>query len=294
MEDLEAEAERRVEPHRDLRFARAARRAEDVLDPDCRLRSHAPHDARDERPVSSVGLDRAARNGPGPRVGIAVDAGQPREGFRRPRHQPGVGLEDPHPAAAVPAEAGVGSRRRINLLRLRGRAGSHVLRGGQDVIRRHLPWTDSGVDLLEQFEHIGLVTVRSLRVAMRVQVEKHDVPDNSGDLDFLNPLVLADDLQYSFRPGDTHAFREVRGHSHRGQIRFAGENPALGVHVGNATAVQFVVFFGVVGETADFDRVFAGGERVDDGLGLRGGLRVKRRLERAVPVILSCHCALRN
>jgi hypothetical protein len=126
VDDPEAEAERRIEPLCDLRFQRAAPGAEDVLDVDLRLRGHAPHDARDERPVSAVGRDRAGRTGPGPRVGIAVDAGEPREGFRRARHQPGVGLEDPYPGAAVPAGRGVGSRRRKNLLRLRGRAGSHV------------------------------------------------------------------------------------------------------------------------------------------------------------------------
>jgi hypothetical protein len=84
---------------------------------DLRFRGHAPQDARDERPVSSVGQDRAVRL---PRVGVALDAGEPREGFRRTRHQPGVGLVDPHPGAAVPADRRIGSRRRINLLRLRG------------------------------------------------------------------------------------------------------------------------------------------------------------------------------
>ena len=93
-----------LEGHRDVRFPRAAPGAEDVRDVDLRMRGHAPHDARDERPVSPVGPDRAARLMP--RVGVAVDAGEPREGFRRPFHQPGVGLEDPHPGAAVPADRG--------------------------------------------------------------------------------------------------------------------------------------------------------------------------------------------
>jgi hypothetical protein len=120
VEDLEAEGERCLEPHRDLRFQRAAPGGEDVLDVDLRFRGHAPQNARDERPVSPVGLDRAGRTGPGPRVGIALDAGEPRKGFLGLRHQPGVGLEDPHPGPAVPADRGVGSRRRVNLLRLRG------------------------------------------------------------------------------------------------------------------------------------------------------------------------------
>jgi hypothetical protein len=117
VEDLEAEAERRLEPVSGVRFPRAARDVEDVRDVDLRFRGHAPQDARDERPVSSVGQDRAVRL---PRVGVALDAGEPREGFRRTRHQPGVGLVDPHPGAAVPADRRIGSRRRINLLRLRG------------------------------------------------------------------------------------------------------------------------------------------------------------------------------
>src|SRR5580693_6358494 len=80
VDDLEAEAERRVELPRDLRFQRAARGVEDVLDVDSRLRGHAPQDARDERPVSPVGRDRAGRTSPGPRIEIALDAGEPREG----------------------------------------------------------------------------------------------------------------------------------------------------------------------------------------------------------------------
>jgi hypothetical protein len=64
-----------------------------------------------------------------------------------------------------------------------------------------------------------------------------------------------------------------------------------GVHVRNATGVQVVVFFGVVADTANFDRDFAVAERVDDDPGLRGGLSLKRGLKRAVPVILFCHCA---
>ena len=101
VEDLEAEAERRLEPHRDVRFPCAARDVEDVRDVDLRFWGHAPQDGRDEHPVSPVGQDGAARL---PRVGVALDAGEPREGFRRTRHQPGVGLEDPHPGAAVAAD----------------------------------------------------------------------------------------------------------------------------------------------------------------------------------------------
>src|SRR5215471_1264535 len=49
VEDLESEAERRMEPHRDLRLQRAARGVEDVLDVDLRVRGEAPQDTRDER-----------------------------------------------------------------------------------------------------------------------------------------------------------------------------------------------------------------------------------------------------
>ncbi len=56
------------------------------------------------------------------------------------------------------------------------------------------------------------------------------------------------------------------------EVLFAGENVILGVHEGNATGVQVVVFLGVVADTADFDRDFAVAERVDDDPGLRGGL----------------------
>src|ERR1700733_4706673 len=94
VDDLEAEAERLIEPLRDLRFARAARGVEDVLDVDLRLRGHAPQDARDERPVSPVGPDRAARL---PRVGIAVDAGEPRGGFRPTPPPPARGAAEHTP-----------------------------------------------------------------------------------------------------------------------------------------------------------------------------------------------------
>ncbi len=295
MEDLESEAERRMEPLRDVRFQRAAPGIEDVLDVDLRLRGHAPQDARDERPVSPVGPDRGALTGPGPGVGIAVDVGEPGEGLRRTRHQPCVGLEDPHLGAAVPADRGIRSRRRINLLRLRGRAGIHYLRGGQHVIRRRDPRAQFGVDEVEQAAHVGLLTVRSIHTATRVQAEKHDVPDNSLDRYFLDTTVVrAEDLQYPFRPADPQALRGLRGPSRPGEVLFADENLTPGVHEGNATGVQVVVFFGVVAETADFDRDFALAESVDDDLGLRDGLSLKRRCERAVPVILSCHCALPN
>src|ERR1700733_3799670 len=316
VDDLEAEAERLIEPLRALRFARAARGVEDVLDVDLRLRGHAPQDARDERPVSPVGPDRAARL---PRVGIAVDAGEPREGFRRTRHQPGVGLEDPHPGAAAPADRGVGYRRRIHLLRLRGRAGSQRLRGRQHVIRRCDAGAEFGVDKVEKAEHVGRLTVTSVLTATRLQAEQHDVPDNSRDLDVPVTAVLAkkpvEDLQYSSRPAETQTIRWLRGlrrlpklprlpglpglpglqgSSRSIEVLFADKNLTLGAHEGNTTGVQVVVFFGLVTETADFDRNFALVERLDDDLGLGDGLLLKRTLERVVPVMLSCHFALRN
>ena len=161
-----------------------------------RLRGHAPHDARDERPVSPVGPDRAVRLMP--RVGVAVDAGEPREGFRRTRHQPGVGLEDPHPGAAVPADRGIGSRRRINLLRLRGRTGMQRLRGGQHVIRRRDSLAQFVIDEIEKIEHVGVLTTPFVTVVVvtgvlmtpRLQAEEHDVPGNSYHLDFLDTIAV--------------------------------------------------------------------------------------------------------
>jgi hypothetical protein len=303
VEDLESEAERRLEPHRDLRFRRAARGVEDVRDVDLRLRGHAPQDARDERPVSAVGQDRAVRL---PRVGLAVDAGQPREGLRRARHQTGVGLVDPHPGAAIPADRGVGSRRRVNLLWLRGRTGMHYLRGGQHMIRRRGPRAEFGVDAVEQVEHIGPPTVSgpavafrgpgsgSVLAASRVQVDEHDIVDHSPDGSLLDPVGLPEYIQYSsLPPGVLNSLDSVRS-VFPAEILLAGEDAVLGVHEGNAAGVQVVVFFGVVGEAADFDRDVAVAERVDNDLGLRNGPSLKRRLKRAVPVIVLCHCALRN
>ena len=126
VEDLEAEPERRfslIATSSDSSALPAV--SEDVRDVDLRLRRHAPQDGRDERPVSPVGLDRAARNSRG--SSSAPDAGEPREGLRRTRDQPGVGHEDPHPGAAVPADRGIGARRRIRRHRLGGRAGTQRL-----------------------------------------------------------------------------------------------------------------------------------------------------------------------
>ena len=181
-----------------------------------------------------------------------------------------------------------------------------MLRGGQHVIRRCDSRAEFGVDAVEKAEHVGLLTASgpavafrgpssgSVLVARRVQVDEHDIADHSPDGNLLDPVGLLEYIQYSsLLPGVLNSLDSVRS-AFPAEILVAGENVTLGVHEGNATGVQVVVFFGVVGETADFDRDFAAAERVDDDLGLGDGLILKRSLKRAVPVILFCHCALRN
>src|SRR5580704_14420630 len=293
VDDLEAEAEHRIEPLRDVRFPCAARVGEDVRDVDLRFWGHAPQDARDERPVSSVGQDRAVRL---PRVGIAVDAGEPREGLRRTRHQPGIGLVDPHPGAAVPADRGIGSRRRIRRFRLRGGAGTQRLRGGQHVIRRRDSLAQFLVDEAEKIEHVGVlnapfvtvVIVTGVLMTPRVQAEEHDVPDHSYYLDYRDTVVVV--LEYVQHPSWLAGVHRTLGSplhpAYLAEILFAGENVIPVVHEGNATGVQVAVILGLVGFAADVDSALA--ERVDD----NGGLSAGPILKLAVPENFFCHCAL--
>ena len=133
-----------------------------------------------------------------PRVGVAVDAGEPREGFRRAFHQPGVGLEDPHPGTAVPAGRWVGSRRRKNLLRFGGRAGGQVLRGGQHVIRCRDSLAQFVIDEVEKVEHVvvlatsfvAVVVVTGVLMTPRLQAQEHDVPGHSYYFDFLDTVAV--------------------------------------------------------------------------------------------------------
>jgi hypothetical protein len=167
----------------------------------------------------------------------------------------------------------------------------HCLRGGQHVIKPRDPRAGFGLDALDQFEHVGLLIVSSVLIATRAQAEQHDVLDNPGDVDFPDTVVL-EDFQNPFRSARSQAILGLQGRP--AEVLFAGENLTFGVHKGNATGVQVIIFFGVVAGTADFDRDFTVAERVDDDLGLGNGPSLKRRLERAVPVIYFCHCALRN
>ena len=174
------------------------------------------------------------------------------------------------------------------------------------MIRRRDPRAEFGVDAVEQVEHVGPPTASgpavafrgpgsgSVLVARRAQVDEHDIVDHSPDGNLLDPVGLLEYIQYSsLLPGVLNSLDSVRS-AFPAEILLAGEDAVLGVHEGNATGVQVVVFFGVVGEAADFDRDVSVAERVDDDLGLRDGHSLKRRLKRAVPVILLCHCALRN
>ena len=174
------------------------------------------------------------------------------------------------------------------------------------MIRRRDPRAEFGVDAVEKAEHLGLPTASGPAVAFRgpssgsvlvagqVQVDEHDIADHSPDGNLLDPVGLLEYIQYSsLLPRVLNSLDSVRS-AFPAEIPLAGEDAVLGVHEGNATGVQVVVVFGVVGETADFDRDFAVAERVDDDLGLRNGLSLKRMLKRAVPVIFFCHCALRN
>ena len=178
-----------------------------------------------------------------------------------------------------------------------------MLRGGQHVIRRRDPRAEFGVDAVEKVEHVGRLTAAS-RVAFRgpaAEASSWRGGFKSRSTTSLTtrltatssiPWVLLEYIQYSsLLPGVLNSLG-FRRSAFPAEILFAGEDAVLGVHVGNATGVQVVVFFGVVAETADFDRDFAVAERVDDDLGLRDGLSLKRMLKRAVPVILFCHCAL--
>jgi len=177
-----------------------------------------------------------------------------------------------------------------------------VLRGGQYMIRRRDPLAQFVVDETEKIEHVGVLTAPFVTVVVvtgvlmtpRVQAEEQDVPDHSYYLDFRGTVVGLEYVQHSSLLAGVHRTLGSPYPAYPAEILLAGENVIPVVHEGNATGVQVVVFFGVVGETADFDRDFAVAERVDDDLGLRNGLILKRMLKRAVPVILFCHCALRN
>ena len=68
------------------------------------------------------------------------------------------------------------------------------MRGGQHVIRRCDSRAEFGVDAVEKTEHVGQLTVRSVRTATRLQPETHDVPYHSRDLDFPDTVVLAEEL----------------------------------------------------------------------------------------------------
>jgi hypothetical protein len=114
----------------------------------------------------------------------------------------------------------------------------------------------------------------------RAQAEEHDVPDHSYYLDFRGTVVVVlEYVQHSSWLAGVHKTLVSPPPAYPAEILFAGENVIPVVHEGNTTGVQVVVFFGVVGETADFDRDFAVAERVDDDLGLRNGLILKRMLK---------------
>ena len=229
-----------------------------------------------------------------PRVEVAVDAGQPREGFRRPLHQPGVGLEDPHPVAAVPADRGIGSRRRVNLLRLRGGAGTQRLRGSQHVIRCRNSLAQLVIDEAEKIEHVGVLTalfvtvvvVTGVLMAPRLQAEEHDVPGHSYYLDFLDAIAVLEQVQHSSSLAGVRQ-RLVSPHAaYPAEVLFAGENVIPVVHEGNATGVQVAIMLGRVVFASDVDPALA--ERVDD----NGGLLAGRVFKVAIPETLFCHCGL--
>ena len=161
------------------------------------------------------------------------------------------------------------------------------MRGGHHVIRRRDAHAEFGVDEVEKVGHVGRLGSTNALTAVRVPAEQQDVPDDSPDLDFLD-AVFPEYVQYPSLLACVLNGLGLQGPSCPAEVLFADENVTLGVHEGNAIGFHVVVFFGTVGKTADFD--FAVAERVDDDLGLGGGLRRKR----AVPVGLFCHGALPN
>jgi hypothetical protein len=172
----------------------------------------------------------------------------------------------------------------------------HYLRGGKHVIRSRDSLAEFVVDEAEKIEDVGVLTAPFVTVVVvtgvpmtpRVQAEEHDVPDHSYYLDFRGTVVDLEYVQHSLLLAGVHRTLGSPYPAYPAEILFAGENVIPVVHEGNATGVQVAVFFGPVDFAADVDSALA--ERVDDD----GGLSAGPSLKVAVPVILFCHCALRN
>jgi len=117
------------------------------------------------------------------------------------------------------------------------------------VIKRRDSGTEFLVEALEKEERVALLTF----FAIRVQVDDHDVPDDSPDLNILD-TVLPEYVQYASSPVGVLNSLTPPVHSYLAEVLLAGQEPIRGIHEGHAAARA--------GHSTDIDAAL--GELADD------------------------------